>query len=102
MSFIAKLRAALADDASVVPEPTDRPIATQESTQPLIDPLTNRELDVLELLAKRLQNKEIADNLCIAPSTVKAHLRSIYQKLDVDSRQKAVVRATTLGIFTHR
>ena len=102
VSFIAKLRAALADDASVVPEPTDRPIATQESTQPLIDPLTNRELDVLELLAKRLQNKEIADNLCIAPSTVKAHLRSIYQKLDVDSRQKAVVRATTLGIFTHR
>lgn len=77
------------------------PIATT-AAQPLLEPLSNRELDVLELLAKRLQNKEIAENLCIAPSTVKAHLRSIYQKLDVDSRQKAVVRATALGILAHR
>ncbi len=65
----------------------------------LIEPLTNRELDVLELLAQRLQNKEIAEKLFISSATVKSHLESIYQKLNVSKRREAVEKAKKIGIF---
>ena len=80
----------------VPPHPT--PLSTPPP-QPLIEPLTNRELDVLEMLSDRLQNKEIAVKLCVSPATVKSHLRSIYQKLAVSKRREAVEKAAILGIF---
>ena len=64
----------------------------------LIEPLTNRELEVLELLAQRLSAKEIAQRLFISDRTVKRHTANIYQKLDVHSRQEAISEAMTLGI----
>ena len=57
------------------------------------------ELDVLEQLSKRLQNKEIADNLSIFPKTVKAHLSSIYQKLQVAKRREALEKGTMLRLL---
>jgi LuxR family maltose regulon positive regulatory protein len=70
------------------------------STQLLTDPLTNRELDVLDLLSQRLRNKEIAEKLFISPETIKKHLANIYRKLDVSSRRQAVERAKQIGILS--
>ncbi len=60
---------------------------------PLIEPLTMREQEVLELLAQRLSAKEIAQRLVISDRTVKRHAANIYQKLGVNSRQEAIAMA---------
>jgi LuxR family maltose regulon positive regulatory protein len=64
-----------------------------------VDPLTERELEVLRLLAKGLTNKELAARLVVAPSTVKQHLKNIYAKLDVHSRTQAVARGRELDLL---
>lgn len=67
--------------------------------QPLRDPLSWREQEVLQLLAGRLQNKEISAQLNISPFTVKTHLSNIYQKLHVSRRREAVTKAGDLGLI---
>jgi LuxR family maltose regulon positive regulatory protein len=67
--------------------------------QPLVEPLTPRELEVLALLARHLTNKEIAAELVIAPVTVKTHTLNIYRKLDVRKRREAVERARELNLL---
>jgi two-component system NarL family response regulator len=62
------------------------------------DALTGRELDVLALLARGKSNKEIGANLYISETTVKAHLRSIFAKLNVLSRTEAVAVASRRGL----
>ena len=66
----------------------------------LIEPLTERELEVLQVLAQGKTNREIARKLVVAPGTVKAHAASIYRKMDVANRTEAVARARQLGILT--
>ncbi len=66
---------------------------------PLVDPLTERELEVLGLLSIRLSNREIAERLFIAPGTVKRHTNTIYTKLNVHSRGDAVAKARGLGFL---
>ncbi len=65
----------------------------------LIESLTDREMDVLALLAQRLTNKEIAAQLFISPGTVAQHTHQIHQKLDVHNRRQAVAKAKALGIL---
>ncbi len=68
----------------------------------LIDPLTDRELDVLALLPGRLSNKEIARILGLSPATVKRYTVNLYGKLDVGKRRDAVIKAEALGILPLR
>lgn len=88
----------------------DVPTSTQEkifpagsplpdSGQTLVEPLTERELEVLHLISLGKTNREIAQQLIIAPGTVKAHTASIYRKLDVSNRTEAVSHARQLGIL---
>jgi ATP/maltotriose-dependent transcriptional regulator MalT len=69
------------------------------SPQPLVEPLSNRELDVLDLLAQRLSNKEISEKMFISAETVKSHLKNIYQKLNVSKRRQAIEKAKKIGIL---
>ena len=75
------------------------PRGLRESTKTNPAQLTNRELDVLQLLQKGNQNKEIAGALFISPKTADHHISSILFKLDVNSRSKAVTEAIRLGIL---
>jgi LuxR family maltose regulon positive regulatory protein len=65
----------------------------------LVEPLTEREMEVLVLLEERLTNREIAQRLVIALPTVKRHASNIYAKLDVGNRRQAVARARELAIL---
>ena len=68
--------------------------------EPLRDPLTPREQEVLELLVRGLPNKIIAQRLEISESTVKFHVSSVYVKLGAASRADAVSRAARAGLVT--
>jgi LuxR family maltose regulon positive regulatory protein len=68
-------------------------------SQPLIEPLSERELEVLQLVAQGLSNREISKRLFLALSTVKGHNRNIFGKLQVHRRTEAVARARELGLL---
>ncbi|WP_239615364.1 LuxR C-terminal-related transcriptional regulator [Cohnella mopanensis] len=70
------------------------------SVLPLIEPLSGRELEILQLIAQGLSNSEICERLYIALDTVKGHNRRIYGKLQVQRRTEAVARARELGLLT--
>ena len=69
------------------------------STQPLVEPLSERELQVLRLLSTGKSNQEIADGLVLATGTVKRHLYNIYGKLNVSNRTQCAARARALGLL---
>jgi LuxR family maltose regulon positive regulatory protein len=66
---------------------------------PLVEPLSERELEVLRLIAEGLSNREIAQRLFLALNTVKVHTRNIYGKLGVHNRTQAVMQARDLGLL---
>jgi LuxR family maltose regulon positive regulatory protein len=68
-------------------------------SQPPVEPLSNRELEVLRLIADGHSNQAIADTLVVAVSTVKRHINNIYGKLAVQSRTQALVRARALHLL---
>jgi len=84
----AARRSAVRADALLLA--TDASRRSSEAVEPLIEPLTPRERDVLSLLAEGLSNKGIAERLNISDQTVKFHVASIYGKLGASNRTDAV------------
>ena len=83
-----------------IPEPEPEvPPDTQASESDLVEPLSERELEVLQLIAEGLTNPEIASRLFLSLHTVKSHARNIYGKLNVHSRTQAIARSQALGIL---
>ena len=72
---------------------------TPPNAAAMIEPLTRREQQVLELLAQRMTAQEIAQKLVLSDQTVKRHRANIYQKLGVHSRRDAIAAAVALGIL---
>ena len=70
-----------------------------DDIEDLIEPLTERELEVLALLGRGLSNQEIADELVVSIKTVKTHVSNILTKLQVDSRTQAAVFAIRRGLI---
>jgi LuxR family maltose regulon positive regulatory protein len=67
-----------------------------------VEPLTDRELDILGLIVAGHSNQEIADSLVLALSTVKWYINALYGKLQVKSRSQAISKAHELGIASSR
>jgi LuxR family maltose regulon positive regulatory protein len=84
-AYVARLRAAWA-------------AAPQETAGVLVEPLSRREVEVLQLIAQGLSNEQIAARLVLALTTVKGHNRHIFGKLQVQRRTEAVARARELGL----
>ena len=85
------------EDLRAIPQPAP---STQAAPAPApAAPLTKRELQVLHLLAEELNNPQIAERLVISRRTVDAHLRSIYEKLNVKSRAAALYVAQEQGLL---
>jgi len=102
--YIEKLLAAFSPgEAEAQPRPggtrdkADLPPASP--AQPLIEPLSAREVEVLQLIAQGLSNGEISARLFLALSTVKGHNRNIFGKLQVQRRTEAIARARALGLL---
>ena len=84
--------------------PTPEPEVARSASSPdqesdLLEPLSERELEVLQLVADGLSNREIASRLYLSLNTIKGHTRNIYGKLGVHSRTQAVARARALGLL---
>jgi LuxR family maltose regulon positive regulatory protein len=67
--------------------------------QPLVEPLSERELEILNLVAEGLSNREIAERLIISVGTVKSHMHNIYGKLEVRGRTQAIARAREINLI---
>ena len=68
----------------------------------LVEAISEREIEVLQLLANGRTYKEIAQELFVSVNTIKSHLKSIYGKLGVNNRREAVAQARLLHLISHR
>jgi LuxR family transcriptional regulator, maltose regulon positive regulatory protein len=95
--YTGKLLAAFEAEGRIDSDDSPRP--TPPASQPLAEPLSDRELEVLHLIAQGLSNREIGERLFLAIITVKGHNRNIFRKLQVRRRTEAVARARELGLL---
>jgi LuxR family maltose regulon positive regulatory protein len=94
--FVRQLLAAFpAADAAPTPSPT-----VPEAEAGLVEPLSEREIEVLKFIAEGLTNQEVANRLYLSLHTVKVHARNIYAKLGVKNRTQAVAKGRALGLLS--
>lgn len=99
-AYLQKLGKAMGLHSSASQAQTELPgAAALESNVQLLEPLSQRELEVLSLINGGLANKEIAQKLSLAPATVKAHIRNLYGKINAKSRTEALSKARQLGLI---
>ena len=91
----ARLRKSLRDAGVVLPRGKGRTTRTHAAG------LTQRQIEVLQLLDEDLTNTEIADRLFVSPRTIEHHVSAILSKLDAPTRQEAVSRARDSDLLTH-
>jgi LuxR family maltose regulon positive regulatory protein len=96
--YIRRLLAAFPPAGSV---PVATSLAAETKSQEMVEPLSEREIEVLYLIAEGLTNQQVADRLYLSLHTVKAHARNIYGKLGVSNRTEAVARGRTFGLISH-
>jgi len=103
LPYIRTLLAAFPQPAGAdTPDPTPSlatPVGSSPMSATLVEPLSQRELEVLQLIGDGLTNQEIARRLTVAMSTVKKHINSIFGKLSVTHRTQAVARARELHLL---
>ena len=93
------LEGLLSAEAPAPPASPEIPAGKSADHPVLVDPLTERELEVLRMIAEGHSNQEIAEKLVITLGTVKAHVSNIYGKLDVRSRAQAIIKADQLRLL---
>jgi DNA-binding NarL/FixJ family response regulator len=81
------------------PEPYKRPLPAGNREEPPMRPLTEREIEILRLIAKGLSNNEAASVLTLSRATVRTHLEHIYEKLEVTNRVEAVTEGLRKGLI---
>ena len=95
-AYVSKLLDALDAEADTKSMPAD---STSPVAQRLEEPLSERELEVLRLVASGLSNREVAQELVLATGTIKKHINNIFTKLNVRSRTQAAAQARELGLL---
>jgi LuxR family maltose regulon positive regulatory protein len=94
--YVGHLLAAFPDAKPV----RETPLKTSDLGYEVVEPLSDRELEVLNLIAEGLSNREIAQRLYLSPNTVKGHSRNIFGKLGVNNRTQASTRARRMGLLS--
>jgi DNA-binding NarL/FixJ family response regulator len=100
MQVIHRVATEARQEAPAAPQQTPPDAEAHERPDELPHTLTEREVEVLRLIARGLTNRQIAQNLVVSTLTVKTHVQRIIRKLGVSDRTQAAVRAAELGLLT--
>ncbi|MGB2955849.1 MAG: LuxR C-terminal-related transcriptional regulator, partial [Anaerolineales bacterium] len=93
--YVSQLLSSFPVDELEKPDPSK----PQTPKTKLVEPLSDREIEVLQLISEGLSNSEIGSRLFLSPNTVKSHARNIFAKIDVNNRTQAGVKARALGLL---
>jgi LuxR family maltose regulon positive regulatory protein len=101
LDYVRRLLAALGDEMTGDGSSVGLAVVSRVGPATLgpLEPLSERELQVLRLLPSTLSSSEMAEQLYLSPNTVRTHIRNIYRKLDAHARAEAIQRAHELGLL---